>query len=975
MKYFVTILLSAIIIGNSLFAQEYFDTKGKDFIVTFMPNIHTLNNIDSLLLFITSDVPTKGYIEYNDVYGRGYLHKFTINNPNEIYRFAREQDDFELSGVTEGGYLSQDETIARQSFRITSEEEVTVYGLNNARQTSDAFLVLPVDVLGSHYYVMAYNSDGSINNKYSTPSQFAVVAVEDGTEVQIMPSAPTFRYGNSKRTVIMNNGDVYLVQAYVSASEPSRDLTGTEIISNKPVAVFSGQKRASVPFTIPGDFQSRDHLAEQLPPVSTWGKNAFVMPFKPGLNEDYSIYKDLYRVMAAYDNTRVVLNGSEVLYLDKGRYIEREIRSAGYVEADKPVLTAEYKKTANPEDTTFYFGDPFMVIMPPKEQFLDNYKVINIEAVQELGNIPQPSFTTHYIGIIVPGTAYSTIKIDGMAVDQSQYKLISGSNYLYANIEVNGGVHILSGDQPFGTIVYGYAYANSYGYIGGMGMKRLDNQPPAITVYDSCYSVRGTAGDTSGTDTGMDSVYFPVSGYENMKFSVKRTDKWNYSFEARLEDIYSDGYFTVVAIDSLGLKTQKKITVPGFTVTADTAAPWNNVLTVNDTLEPGIEKCYYWKLSDYGGYTMDNIRLVAVNNLMTVSPDAGIIVNPGENIPFSSCVTLADYGSYHDTIIIRDDCGQRTAIIFNLTTISTDSLPPSITGVTDSCDQAWHLTVRDDNDKRDMGIEKIVVVDTVNCTVLVNYTNSKQTDVDVTVTDPYRDSYFNIKAVDSSGNQTTFSRSIPGFTVRLENEGDEHHFGTNPIGLMKCDTLTLYNYGSYPITFNDIPLEANLLFSVPQSQFPVTVEPGARKEIAVCYRPFINDNDSDSDRAVLVFKCLRKSLALAGNPDGLVFSGENKCKVPLVITTDTVPHDYSLQPVIPNPVRSYCSVIYSLPAKSAITLSVFDLKGTKTEDLFTGLCEKGWYKLDIDLSSHPAGTYFIALVTQGVVRTIPFIIE
>ena len=45
------------------------------------------------------------------------------------------------------------------------------------------------------------------------------------------------------------------------------DLTGTKIKSTKPLAVFSGSEWTSV-----GYKQMGDHLVEQMPPTSTWGK-------------------------------------------------------------------------------------------------------------------------------------------------------------------------------------------------------------------------------------------------------------------------------------------------------------------------------------------------------------------------------------------------------------------------------------------------------------------------------------------------------------------------------------------------------------------------------------------------------------------------------------------------------------------------------------------------------------------------------
>ena len=46
------------------------------------------------------------------------------------------------------------------------------------------------------------------------------------------------------------------------------DLTGTRVVSSKPLSVLSGAKWSSV-----GAEYMGDHLLEQLPPVTLWGKH------------------------------------------------------------------------------------------------------------------------------------------------------------------------------------------------------------------------------------------------------------------------------------------------------------------------------------------------------------------------------------------------------------------------------------------------------------------------------------------------------------------------------------------------------------------------------------------------------------------------------------------------------------------------------------------------------------------------------
>ncbi|MFM8438364.1 MAG: IgGFc-binding protein, partial [Candidatus Kapaibacterium sp.] len=154
-----------------------------------------------------------------------------------------------------------------------SDEDVTVYAMSQALTTSDAFLVLPTDALGNQYYVMSYTADPSSQASAGTPSQFAIVATEDSTEVRIETDEPIYRYGRVPGVVRLNKGDVYLVQSQVGDSRRLVDLTGTYVESTKPIALFSGHQRATIP--IEDDRRSsRDCLIEQMTPISTWGRGA-----------------------------------------------------------------------------------------------------------------------------------------------------------------------------------------------------------------------------------------------------------------------------------------------------------------------------------------------------------------------------------------------------------------------------------------------------------------------------------------------------------------------------------------------------------------------------------------------------------------------------------------------------------------------------------------------------------------------------
>src|SRR5690606_18743645 len=105
------------------------------------------------------------------------------------------------------------------------------------------------------------------------------VATEDGTEVTIHPSQPTWDGGSATQRVTLDAGESYLVQAYLSDTRLTTDLTGTRIVASAPVAVIAGHQRATVPVELAGSLRSRDCLLEQLPPVETWGYSAIAVPY------------------------------------------------------------------------------------------------------------------------------------------------------------------------------------------------------------------------------------------------------------------------------------------------------------------------------------------------------------------------------------------------------------------------------------------------------------------------------------------------------------------------------------------------------------------------------------------------------------------------------------------------------------------------------------------------------------------------
>ncbi len=495
----IFIFCSGLLHGQSL------TNKGKDFWLTFLPNYHNnfsdqnLRLRDSLQIYITTDVPTSGKITYRNRSGNAFSSSFSITKSGDITIFRTTAIDYELEGLNSHGTLvatGQNEKPAPQTFHITADNDIAVFALSQAVTTSDAAMILPIQALGLKYTVVAYNSDGRLDYQnsltgQSTPSQFAVVAVEDNTHISIRPSAATARNGLAQQTVVLQQGEAYLVQANISTSILNADLTGTEVTSDKPVAVFGGQQRATVPIERVASLYSRDMLFEQIPPMESWGTLHIISPLAPPAQQTAVGY-DLYRVVAGYDNTAIFINGSQSGILRKGQFLDFPLTAPAIVRTSKPVIVAEYKKTSGDANSSSRMGDPFMVIVPPREQYLSAYHCANIQAYFPLNGTNLPDTTVyyeHYLSIVIPTRSLNSIRVDGNTANTSQFAKVPTSysaglctDMSAGWLRVAHGAHSVIANEPFALTIYGYGMANSYGYTGGISLeKEVDVKPVAAS--------------------------------------------------------------------------------------------------------------------------------------------------------------------------------------------------------------------------------------------------------------------------------------------------------------------------------------------------------------------------------------------------------------------------------------------------------------------------------------------------------------
>ena len=426
-------------------------------------------------------------------------------------RVAFSADDFYIT----------DQMQRDRAIRVQADvgKKISVYAVNDEFRSTDGFVALSCDEMTvendfkRYDYVILSAEVIVTDDNPQTNREFLIIPCEDNTRIDITPtrlvtvdasdflttqfgpgaSVSTTAYWRNQVGVRPSAGATLLISH-------SNDLTGTHIRGTKPLIVFSGHQCAQVPTGV----SACDHLVEQIPPHTTWGYTFLLNPLAFRESGDY------FRVATVHDNTDVTITcvdkgGSTTIILpsislssavtpvgsnfdtfqtqdanEPPRRCPPFVRKFCSLQATNPVIVAQYSQghsvdTACTDSTDF--GDPFMSLIPPVIQYLNNYTISSITA--EAG-----SFPSRYVSISVYKTFFdpSCIMIDGMPIesDRSAWQGIYCSDGeicgydIYKNL--TSGDHTVYHENPNAGLSvqnYGFQQENSYGFPAGMELEPL----------------------------------------------------------------------------------------------------------------------------------------------------------------------------------------------------------------------------------------------------------------------------------------------------------------------------------------------------------------------------------------------------------------------------------------------------------------------------------------------------------------------
>ena len=380
-----------------------------------------------------------------------------------------------------------------QAWHITTSYPVSAYDIlpfgGASSYLPGATLLYPTSAWGNNY-IAALPKLGSGSNAASQgPHWGQIVAFENGTSVDIVPTvalpsgtnvvaAPQ----NTKTTYTLNAGEFVQWEPgynYPGGETAPMDMSGSIISSNNPIAFNGGNGYLCLGSTTSGGGGcDSDH--EQIAPIQALGSTYAIVPFEPRSPfTPQNPESVLYRFTGMVDGTTLTYDppqSSLPTTLNLGQVADFESKAEFVVksqDAQHPFHVAIMMPGC---DGTSDIGDEDYGQMVPPAQFLSSYVFYSDVTYQ----------TTNFT-VVRNKTAqgFADVTIDCVGTVTGWKAVDSGDNYEYAWVDiVKGGVaqhnncqngpHTATSKGPFGITVWGEDDAASYGYPAGGNLSTIN---------------------------------------------------------------------------------------------------------------------------------------------------------------------------------------------------------------------------------------------------------------------------------------------------------------------------------------------------------------------------------------------------------------------------------------------------------------------------------------------------------------------
>ena len=448
-SFAIFVLISIGVLFKQASPQDECNTNviGKHFIIGFTENYGTIQfEFTELHLLLVSFNPHVTQVKISS--------RFILNDSTLFAKIVELQPGgYERVIVpTELELIGTEKSL--KSVEIESDFGISVYAIHLKPYTTDGYLAIPVENLGTQYVISSHEGGGR-------STLFAVFGTRDDTTVTILLNAQVTYDGvvysaGGTLNLKLNRLDVIQVLAI-----PNENLAGSIVSSNHPISVINGNLCANTPGS------ACDTILEQSIPVNSWGTKHFYS--NPPNEQDDSIF-----IMVAYfDDTKFTVNGSDIT-LGSGGVWQEYLSGSGIITTSQPALLTQVLHRINGS-----IADPSLIQVPTENQFTSflGFTTPTHSAANINGFV-------NFVNIIVKSDVRDLIRLNEQEITSSSILPslrsetdIDNSDYVLLIVELprEEALYYITqetdpNNSPMSAIAYGFERDESYGYAGGLSL-------------------------------------------------------------------------------------------------------------------------------------------------------------------------------------------------------------------------------------------------------------------------------------------------------------------------------------------------------------------------------------------------------------------------------------------------------------------------------------------------------------------------
>lgn len=377
-----------------------------------------------------------------------------------------------------------------KAFRIRSSVPVTSYDIlpygGADSFLPSASLLLPTTAFGDNYVtVVPPRGFPNVGVQW-----FQIVGAFDDTRVTILPNRDLPAGGRLAAAMANEPVDFTVNEGEYLQWQDTNDVTGSVILSDKPIGLFGGNAFAGYRTTtsVGG---GGDSTHQMIPPVSALGHEYVLVPFETRRSslEPETI---AYRLVGAVDGTTLSFDPpipGAPSSIDRGEVFDLSTNlpfAVASQDADHPFYAAQLMGgcrmsdgvrpgvTPGTEENLCLGDEEFVNVLPPA-QYLDAYSFFT-----------DPTYATTNLVVVRERTAsgFGEVTLDCKGELTGWQSVGTAGRYEYVTVDLvrsaepvgtcrNGPQHAAS-SQPFGITVWGLDDASSYAYPAGGNVSVLN---------------------------------------------------------------------------------------------------------------------------------------------------------------------------------------------------------------------------------------------------------------------------------------------------------------------------------------------------------------------------------------------------------------------------------------------------------------------------------------------------------------------